>query len=182
MRWKRGREGSLTDVEQFPEWKAVASIRARERLSLFTKKLSGKYMEKVIWSVCKNSSTFPFSSHSFTVWKLPSEETVLREWQQEETEQSGWEALQGAEISFFFVSVGIPAGLHPREVGILLGWLLGPSALPLGYTHLQQGLLWEIQGIKKIQLASFSLKKYGMDEVALTRERFLPILTIFQCT
>lgn len=58
-------------------------------------------------------------------------------------------------------------------------------ALPLYHSdtpHLQQGLLWEIQGIKKIQLASFSLKKYGMDEVALTHERFLPVLTISQCT
>lgn len=78
---EKGTEGSLTGVEQFPEGKAVASIRARERLSLFTKKLSRKYMEKVIWSICKNLSTFPFSSHSFTVWKLLSEETVLQGWQ-----------------------------------------------------------------------------------------------------
>ena len=77
----------------------------------------------------------------------------------------------GAEISFFFMSVGILADLRRREVGILLRLPLCPSALPVGYTHLQQGLLWEIQGIKKIQLASFSLKKYGMDEVALTHER-----------
>lgn len=28
MRWKRGRKGSLTDVEQFPQGKAVASISA----------------------------------------------------------------------------------------------------------------------------------------------------------
>lgn len=138
-------------------------------------------MENVIWSVCKNSSMFPFSSLSFTVWKLPSEETLRHGWQ-EETEQSGCKTLWGAETSFFFVSVEIPADLHHRQVGILLRLPLRPSALLFGYTHLPQGLLWEIQDIKKVQLASFSLKKYGMDEVALTPERFLPILTIFQCT
>jgi len=93
MRRKTEREGSLTDVEQFPKGKAVASIKTRDRLSPFTKKLSRKYMEKVTWSVCKNASTFPSSSHSFTAWKLPCDERTLQGWQQEETEQSGWEAL-----------------------------------------------------------------------------------------
>lgn len=41
MRWKRLREGSLTDVEQFLGEKAVANIRVRERLSLLQRSLVG---------------------------------------------------------------------------------------------------------------------------------------------
>lgn len=105
---------------------------------------------------------------------------MLHGWQ-EEAEQSGCKTIRGAETSFCFMSVEIPADLHRRHVGMLLWLPLRPSALPFGYTSSARAV-WEIQDIKKIQLASFSLTKYGMDEVALTPERFLPILTIFQCT
>lgn len=126
MRWKRagGRLIYCWGAASRPMGKA--SIRARERLPLFTEKLSGKHMGKVIWSVCKNSSMFPFSSHSVTAWKLPSEETMPQGKQQEEAEQTGREALQGAEISCCSVSVGIPAALHHREVGTLLCLPLHP--------------------------------------------------------
>lgn len=176
--WKR--ERGLT-LMWSPGGKPVANIRTRERLSVLSKKFSRKYMDKIIWSVHKNSSPFLFSSHSFTVWKLTSEETIVQRWQQKETEQCGWEALWEAEISFSFMSVGFPAHLHHREVGTLL-WI--PLEPPLHHldTHISsKGCYGKVKEIKKLHLAGLSLKKYGMKEVALTHERFLPILTIFQC-
>lgn len=159
--------------------KPVASIRTWERLSALSKMLSRKYTEKVLWSVCKNSSPFPFSSHSSTVWKLTSEDTMVQRGQQKETQQSGSEALWEAEISFSLMSVGFPAHLHHREVGTQVWIPLQPP--PFGDIYLHQGLLWESQGVKKASAAWFEFEKVW-NRGSGTNKRGFSQYSIFQCT
>lgn len=163
--WKR--ERGLT-LMWSPGGKPVASIRTLERLSALSKMLSRKYMEKVIWSVCKNSSPFPFSSHSFTVWQLTSEDTLVQRWQQKETEQCGWEALWEAEISFSLMSVGFPAHLHCREVGTPVWIPLQPLLHYLDTHNSSKSCYGKAKELKKLPLVC--LKKCGMEKVALTQE------------
>lgn len=128
MGWKRagGRLIYCWGAATRPMGKAVASIRARERLPLFTKKLSGKHMEKVIWSVCKNSSMFPFSSPILSQpGSCPLRRPCCRDGSGRR--QSRQAEKPFTELKFHFaLSVGIPAALHRGEVGILLCLPLHP--------------------------------------------------------
>lgn len=150
MGWKRagGRLIYCWGAATRPMGKAVASIRARERLPLFTKKLSGKHMEKVIWSVCKNSSMFPFSS---PILSQPGSCPLRRPCRRDGSgrRQSRRAGKPFRELKFHFALCLWESQQHctmGRQAYCFV-YHCTLSALPFGYTHLQQGQLGEIQGI-----------------------------------
>lgn len=164
--WKHSskREGNYTEKGKrahlmwSPGGKPVASIRTWERLSALSKMLCRKSMEKVIWSVCKNSSPFPPSSHSFTVCMLTSGDTLVQRWQQE-MEQCGWEALREAELSSSLMSVGFPAHLHLWEVGAAV-WVPLQPPLHLLDTHISsKGSYVKAKELKKASAGQFEFEK-----------------------
>lgn len=97
MTWKR--ERGLT-LMWSPGEKPVASIRIWETLSALSKMLSRKYIEKVVWSVCKDLSPFPFFySLEVNLWGHHSAEMAA------ETHRAVWLGSSVRSWNFLFPHV-----------------------------------------------------------------------------